>query len=97
MFKIYKYPITLENIKNKVIVLPYKAKILSLVNQYDLPILYCLVDPAEDRTKEHTLIVKMTGEEIDAEEMENIVIYNFSFLGTVLLNGDDFVLHFWIK
>ena len=97
MKKIFKYIITDNDVLRENVILPYGAEILSAINQYDKLVLYCLVDPNEDRKEDRTIIIKKTGEEIPQETIDKIKYYHFNFLGTVSLFNGDFILHIWVK
>ena len=97
MYKIYKYKITTEDINNEFIVLPYGAEILSVTCQYNIPILYCLVDPHETRTENRPIIIKGTGWDIDNETVNRLTYHHFNFLGTIQQYNSELVWHVWVK
>lgn len=97
MYRIYKYPITQKNVEQESITLPYGASILSATCQNNIPVLYCLIDPEEDRTEDRTIIVKGTGWNIDKETIDLITYYNFNFLGTIQQYDGELIWHIWVK
>lgn len=97
MYKIYKYQITPDNVESGSITLPYNAKILSVINQNENIMLYCLVNAEEDRTEERSLILLGTGWDIDDVKMDMINYHNFNFIGTVVQLDGKLVWHLWMK
>lgn len=97
MHKVYKYPITQDNIIHENITLPRNAIILSVICQNNLPVLYCLVDPEEEWTEDHTIIVAGTGWEIDKETVNKITRNNLKFLGTIQQYEGQLIWHIWIE
>ena len=97
MYRIYKYTITREIVREESITLPYGATILSAVCQYDTPILYCLIDPEEIRTEKRSIIVRGTGWDIDNETVDMLTYQNFNYLGTIQQYDGELMWHIWVK
>jgi hypothetical protein len=70
-----------------VVPMPKGAKILSVANQYGKMVAYALVDPQADR-EDRVLEVVGTGHEPNFTEDDNP-----KFLGTVVLQGGEFMFH----
>ena len=97
MYRVYKYIITRKNVEEEFITLPYGATILSAICQHDMPVLYCLVDPEETRTKERSIIIRGTGWDIDNETANMLTYQHFNFLGTIQQYDGELMWHVWVK
>ncbi len=97
MYRVYKYEITSENVENEYITLPYGAELLSVMNQHESIVLYCLVNPEETRIENRSLILYGTGIDIPSATYEMIKLYNFKFMGTVSMFDGSLIWHIWMK
>lgn len=92
---IYKYliPIPKQTGMDSVatIKLPREAVILRLENQGGVPTLWAMVDPEENRTEDVQLLVLLTGEQVDQNDL-----LRWKYISTAILQP-DYVLHFFLK
>ena len=87
METIHKY--TLDITDTQEIVLPYGAQIMSVCEQRNRVVLYALIDMYENTQQIcHTIRIVGTG-----QPLEKDFIRTHSFIGTVSLNGGDFMWH----
>ena len=86
--RIYKYTLLLTD--EQIVVLPQKARILSVQNQYERVVLYALVTPGEI-PKSRKVYIFGTGREIS-----EYVARTCEFAGTAVLEDGAFVWHVFV-
>lgn len=93
MNTIYKYK--LENIDQQTIIIPFPAKILSVVEQDNDIVLYSIVDDGKDGKDVHKIpieiLIKGTGDVVE----DNIGLY--TFVGTVKLFDGKEIWHVFYR
>lgn len=75
--RIFKYPLEVET--RQLIVMPKGAKVLSIMEQNETPMLYALIDTDAEGTETRVFRVTTTGEIFNAEDAR--------FVGSVGLKG----------
>lgn len=85
MKTVYKFPLSFGA---QTISLPWGAKPISVIEQHGQIILYCLVDPHDDREESRGFLVAGTGWAINEEDSMRLI-----FIGTVKVG--TFVWHFF--
>lgn len=83
MQKIFKYQLANHGVRH--IEMPIDAVILSVREQNNIACLWALVDTSK-QLENRVFDIYVTGEEITVPEQKR-------FIGTVLLNNGDFVVH----
>ncbi len=90
MKTIYKYPLVIEDSQN--IPIPEGSEFLSIQEQNDLPIIYFLVDPSQDKFPLEFRLLE-TGQPLEESSLEG-----FLYLGTVLTYlGGKLTWHIFAK
>ena len=87
MNRIFKYKVVHGQ---TILLLPKNSKLLSVVEQYGLPVLYAMVNDEQESMEEIVVRSFSTGAQIP-EEIAN----NFDYLGTCLLDNQTYVIHFF--
>lgn len=85
MKTIYKYPLT---VGIGWLPMPKGAEIISCASQFDIPVLYALVDPDEQAFEDRRIAVMMTGESLSSPAPTTA-----TFLGTCMLESGAFAVH----
>ena len=83
--RIWKYPLSLAGFQT--VWIPKRADLLTVVAQYNTPVLYAAVIPTNDLEEIGIFVIK-TGYEIPSGPMRH--------LGTFLIDGDAFVGHAFV-
>lgn len=89
MKRIWKYDLEIHD--EQIVYLPRGAQALSVIEQFNRPVLYAFVDPMEKNTEAWMVVMHGTGHE--AEDIDD----TFAFMGTLNLLGGQFILHVFIK
>lgn len=85
---IYKYPISIDD--TQTLTLPKGAEILSVINQYETPCIYAMVDTETKETEEYAIEGYGTGHSIRHDD-------SYKFLGTVAMMDGNFIYHLFYK
>lgn len=85
---IWKYK--LEVADSQVISLPKESKILSLLTQYDHPVIYVEVNKDEKETEDYSFECYGTGHIIRHDD-------SYTYLGSITMLNDSFVYHVFYK
>ena len=87
MRRIYKYPLTITD--RQVVALPQGSRILYLAEQYEVPVLYALVDVESiNPLQDHVIRCFGTGQDVTLP-------IRWTPLGLVKLAGGQFMFHFF--
>lgn len=86
---IYKYPVDITD--EQVIKIPLGSKILSVIEQNNKIVLYAIVHPGVEYTREIILRIVGTGHEIPFS------LDDFKFMGSVKLHDGQLVFHVFVK
>ena len=87
MIRIYKYPLEVTDDQTKTL----QGKPLSVINQNGYMCLYALHDE-NVKPKKCSIHISGTGHPIDES-----IVNNYTFLGTVTFYGDNLVFHVFYK
>lgn len=91
MRKIFKYEI--EQTDEQVLSLPKGAKILSIIEQYNKPVIYAIVDPNEKEIDNYNVVTLGTGFDVYFE----LPRPSYKFLGTLSFMGGNLIFHYFYK
>lgn len=83
--RVHKYILPMRDLTS--ITMPKGAKILSVKDQGGIPMVWALIDPAEDVCVQHEFRVAGTGHDIDPLHA------TCPFVGTLHLHGGALVFH----
>lgn len=89
MNKIYKYPIAQTDEQG--LTLPKGSQILSIINQYDKPVIYAIVDPNTKQGQMYNIRTIGTGHEIDDD------LSKYTFIGTLSFLSGNLIFHYFIR
>ena len=92
METIYKYQIPFGILKENEIEIQGLIKVLSIVDQYEKPVLYALVDTEDKKVSKIRVIILGTGH--DARIIMN---EEWKFISTLKYNDDNLMFHFFIQ
>ena len=81
---IYKYKIDITD--KQILTLPKGAKILSVINQFNVACIYAMVDTETTETEKYSLQCYGTGHPIRHDD-------SYKFLGTVAMLDGNFIYH----
>jgi len=87
MKTIYKYPIKV--IDEQELQLPKGYKLLTVINQNDVPVIYAIVDTEEIKTETLWIRIFGTGNALDDDYLNN----SYDYLGTVITCGGSLIWH----
>lgn len=85
---IWKYELSPNNPINQ-IDMPMGAKVLCVQEQYNIPVIWVVIDPRVINEK-RTFYIQMTGEPFYYDDKKK-------YIGTVQLQGGSFVIHVFEK
>ena len=86
---VYKYPIDITD--EQTLKIPLGSKILSVIEQHNKMVLYAIVSPGVEYTREIIIRIVGTGREIPFS------LDDFKFMGGVKLHNGELVFHVFIK
>lgn len=86
---VYKYPIDITD--EQVIKLPLGSKILSVIEQNNKIVLYAIVSPGIEYTREVIIRIVGTGNEIP------LSLDEFKFMDSIKLQNGNLVFHVFMK
>lgn len=90
VMEVWKYP--LEVTDEQKVEVPYGSKVLSVIEQNDMPTLYALVNPYSNLKETWCISIRGTGHPL-AKEMLGVSL----FIGTISTHSGRLVWHIWSR
>lgn len=89
MKKIWKYE--LKSLNEQVINMPKGSVIIAAKSQFNIPVVYAIVDPSEKETEQRLVTTFGTDHPID------INMTSWTYLDTIMTHNDNLVWHIFYK
>lgn len=88
MKTIYKYPLNFTD--HQTVVLPKNYRIVSIINQKEVPVLYAQIDTDTVETEILEVAIRGTGHYVSGLE-------SYNFISTLSFSEGDLIFHFFVR